>query len=84
MSQPGREGNYIESSGSAMFVYALLKGSRLEFISGKLAHDATVTGSRAYEYLTTTFVVKEANGVLGYNRTVAVSREMITWDWLEY
>ncbi|THV05852.1 hypothetical protein K435DRAFT_61999 [Dendrothele bispora CBS 962.96] len=31
--QPGREGNYIESSGSAMFVYTLLKGLRLGYIS---------------------------------------------------
>ncbi|KAK8223618.1 glycosyl hydrolase [Phyllosticta paracitricarpa] len=32
LDQPGREGNYIESSGSAMFVYALLKGVRLGFL----------------------------------------------------
>ncbi|KAK7530384.1 Six-hairpin glycosidase-like protein [Phyllosticta citribraziliensis] len=31
LDQPGREGNYIESSASAMFVYALLKGERLGF-----------------------------------------------------
>ncbi|THV05813.1 Six-hairpin glycosidase [Dendrothele bispora CBS 962.96] len=33
MDQPGKEGNYIESSGSAMFVYTLLKGLRLGYLS---------------------------------------------------
>lgn len=72
MSEPGRAGNYIESSGSAMFVYALLKSARLGYVSGRLAHDATAVGSRAYEYLTKSFVVREANGTLGYNGTVSV------------
>jgi unsaturated rhamnogalacturonyl hydrolase len=27
---PGREGNYLETSGSAMIAYAILKGVRLE------------------------------------------------------
>ena len=30
---PGREGNYIETSGSAMVAYALLKGARLGVLS---------------------------------------------------
>lgn len=34
---PGREGNYIETSGSAMVSYALLKGSRLGMLSGDYA-----------------------------------------------
>ena len=29
LDQPGREGNYLESTASAMFVYAMLKGVRL-------------------------------------------------------
>ena len=29
VDQPGREGNYLESSGSAMVAYAMLKGARL-------------------------------------------------------
>src|SRR4051812_22470435 len=32
ITQPGRSGNYFESSGSAMFVYSLLKGVRLGYI----------------------------------------------------
>jgi unsaturated rhamnogalacturonyl hydrolase len=29
---PGREGNYLETSGSAMVAYAILKGARLEVL----------------------------------------------------
>ncbi|KAJ7160778.1 Six-hairpin glycosidase-like protein [Mycena filopes] len=71
LDQPGRAGNYIESSGSAMFTYALLKGVRL----GYLEDDAalyTGVASRAYAYIADTFVVNNGNGTLGYNGTVAV------------
>ena len=34
LDQPGREGNWLESSGSCMFVYALAKGVRLGYIDG--------------------------------------------------
>ncbi|KAF2093555.1 putative cell wall glycosyl hydrolase YteR [Rhizodiscina lignyota] len=67
LDQPGREGNYIESSGSAMFVYALFKGSRM----GYLPHYENAA-ARAYEYIVQNFVVDNGNGTLGYNRTVAV------------
>ncbi|KAI0117729.1 Six-hairpin glycosidase-like protein [Nemania sp. FL0031] len=72
VDQPGREGNYIESSGTAMFSYALLKGARLGYLPKKLVPTATAVGARAQKYLTNTFVVKEANGTLSYNGTVAV------------
>ncbi|KAH8885627.1 Six-hairpin glycosidase [Thozetella sp. PMI_491] len=68
----GREKNYIESSGSAMFAYSLLKGARLGYLTGDLAGRATSVGVRAQKYLTDTFLVQEGNGVLGYNGTVAV------------
>lgn len=67
LDEPGKEGNYIESSGSAMFVYALFKGSRV----GYLPHYEK-TAARAYEYIVKNFVVDSGNGTLGYNRTVAV------------
>ncbi|KAI1212780.1 glycoside hydrolase family 105 protein [Annulohypoxylon truncatum] len=75
LDQPGRAGNYIESSGSAMFAYALLKGARLGYLGGAnatLAAKATQVGVRGHGYLTQTFLVKEANGTLGYNGTVSV------------
>jgi rhamnogalacturonyl hydrolase YesR len=72
VDQPGRKGNYIESSGSAMFTYSLLKGVRLGFLPGKLAPLASKVATRAHSYLTDTFVIREANGTLSYNGTVAV------------
>jgi rhamnogalacturonyl hydrolase YesR len=71
LDRPGDAGNYIESSGSAMFAYALLKGARLGYLEGVLAN-ATVVGVRARQYLTDTFVVDNGNGTLGYNGTVSV------------
>lgn len=71
LDEPGREGNYIESSGSAMFAYSLLKGARLGYL-GNITVKASAVGLRAHEYLTDTFVVGNANGTLGYNGTVAV------------
>lgn len=73
LDQPGREGNYIESSGSAMFAYALLKGQRLGYLDGvEVADDASQIGARAQAYLTDAFVVNNSNGTLGYNGTVSV------------
>ncbi|KAG8748447.1 hypothetical protein FRC12_013839 [Ceratobasidium sp. 428] len=69
MSWPGRAGNYIESSGSAMFVYSLLKGVR----KGHLPKSNYVeVAKKAYRYLEKTFVVPETNGTLSWNGTVSV------------
>jgi rhamnogalacturonyl hydrolase YesR len=67
LSQPGREGNYIESSGSSMFVYALLKGGRLGWLNG-----VENVAEKAYGYLVDTFVDDFHNGTLGWNGTVSV------------
>jgi rhamnogalacturonyl hydrolase YesR len=76
MDQPGREGNYIESSASAMLVYSLLKGARLGYLKPSLNHGMnnsyTTIASRAYEYIADTFVVDNGNGTLGWNGTVSV------------
>jgi rhamnogalacturonyl hydrolase YesR len=71
VNQPGRQGNYIESSASAMFVYTLLRGARLGYLDST-AYDAEETGKRAYRYLIDTFVVDNGNGTLGWNGTVSV------------
>lgn len=47
-----RSGNYIESSGSAMFVYGLFKSLRHGYISGEKYEAAATSG---YELLTGTF-----------------------------
>lgn len=72
MDLPGKEGNYIESSGSAMFTYALLKGARLGYIDCEFKDAAVKIATRAYDYLTSTFVVYEPDSILGYNGTVSV------------
>ncbi|KAL7621181.1 hypothetical protein AAE478_008498 [Parahypoxylon ruwenzoriense] len=82
LDEPGREANYIESSGSAMFAYALLKGSRLGYLeagstsssssSSSSLKRAKVVATRAYGYINKAFLVREANNTLGYNGTVSV------------
>lgn len=66
LNQPGRAGNYIESSGTAMFVYSLLKGTRLGYVSG-----CERIATQAYQYLVDTFVIKNGSSI-SYNGTVAV------------
>lgn len=72
VDQPGREGNYIESSVSAMFTYALFKGARLGYLPSNQTTAAQRIAERAYEYLTEAFVVYETAGTLGWNGTVSV------------
>ncbi|KAE8849073.1 hypothetical protein CFE70_004495 [Pyrenophora teres f. teres 0-1] len=82
MDQPGRKGNYIESSAGSMFVYSMLKGLRLGVLSPQTAFNATGssepsrtgfrdTATRAYEYIAKTFVVENGTA-LGWNGTVGV------------
>ncbi|KAJ4308633.1 hypothetical protein N0V94_009275, partial [Neodidymelliopsis sp. IMI 364377] len=68
LDQPGREGNYVESSGSSMFVYALLKGVRKGYLTSNTTSYVDI-GRRAYGYLEKTFVVNNGNGTLGWNGT---------------
>ena len=74
MDQPTREGNYLESSVSAMLTYALLKGNRLQYISdsGNGTDGVVAAAKKAYQSLTDRFVDQFANGTLGWNGTVAV------------
>ena len=52
MDQPGREGNYLEATCSAMFAYVLLKGYRLGYLTGRY-RDA---GIRAYKGIVDKFI----------------------------
>lgn len=76
MEFPGRDGNYIESSGSAMFVYALYKGVRLGYLSGPeagMGYKYTNLAEKCYAHILDEFVVENpGNGTLGYNGTVGV------------
>lgn len=72
VDQGGREGNYIESSATAMLSYALLKGARLGYVAEEDVQSARNISRRAHRFLTEMFVVKEADGTLGWNGTVGV------------
>ncbi|OXM83642.1 glycoside hydrolase family 88/105 protein [Paenibacillus rigui] len=55
----GREGNYLESSGSCMLTYALAKGIRLHYLA---EIDRSVV-ERAYEGILQRFVTEDEQGV---------------------
>jgi rhamnogalacturonyl hydrolase YesR len=65
---PGMEGNYIESSATAMFVYGFLKGVR----TGLLEEGYRTPASKAYELCLEKFVSKHENGTLSWEGTVEV------------
>lgn len=81
---PGEPGNYLESSSTALFTFAILKGLRLDLLtsnssSTNMDTNTTITTEllkatalRAYKYTTEAFVVDYGNGTLGYNNTVTV------------
>lgn len=65
---PGMKGNYIESSGTAMFTYGYLKGVR----TGLLDAAYRDTAVKAYDLMVQKFVKQEANGTLSWEGTVEV------------
>ncbi|KAG6312960.1 hypothetical protein E4U44_002946 [Claviceps purpurea] len=74
---PGREGNYLESSSTALFVFSYLKAVRTGLLSGGDDGAAVEVYKRAalkaYEYTNRVFVTKSAgNGTVGFDKTVAV------------
>lgn len=82
---PGQPGNYIETSGTAMFTYGMLKGMRMGYISKK---KFLPTARTAYEYTVEEKVKLESNGTitlqgtnevgsLGGNGTYEVSQNNI-------
>ncbi len=66
---PGMEGNYIESSASAMFTFGWLKGIKLGLLAEDEYYDAA---KKAYELLTTRFVRADDQGLLNWDGTVLV------------
>ncbi|KAH6984232.1 glycosyl hydrolase [Ilyonectria sp. MPI-CAGE-AT-0026] len=65
---PGREGNFIESSGSAMFTWGLLKGVDLGYLN---RDDFIETAKDSYLSLVDNFVTEAENGALVLSGTVA-------------
>lgn len=69
LDQPGREGNYVEATCSAMFTYSLLKGIRLGYLDSALEDYAEM----AYRSMLDTFVGKDADGLLELRQCCAVA-----------
>ena len=62
--QGGREGNYLETSGSAMMAYAMLKGARLGFLDKEYAAKGQKTFNGIMDkYLTVTDGVLNLGGI---------------------
>ncbi|KAG6888090.1 hypothetical protein C0995_010793 [Termitomyces sp. Mi166 len=86
LTQPGRAGNYFESSAAAMFVYALLRAVRMGYIQddpdgmGSLVEAA----KRAYGYILGNWVVGNQDGTMGWEGTVVVGSLDTTGDFNYY
>lgn len=57
---PNREGNYLETSGSAMIAYAMLKGARL----GVLEKDFATYGKETFDGICNNYLGFDENGAL--------------------
>lgn len=69
LDAPGREGNYVESTGSIMFVYAMLKGVRLGYLPAELQAEA----ANAYERFVERFVRENPDGTISITDCCAVA-----------
>ncbi|KAJ7540822.1 hypothetical protein O6H91_10G032600 [Diphasiastrum complanatum] len=67
LDQGGREGNYLESSASCMFVYALGKGVH----KGYLSSHYLVVAKLGYEGIKTKFIQEGSDGGINLTDTVA-------------
>lgn len=68
LDQPGRKGNYLEASSSAMFTYAILKGVRIGVLDPSLLE----YGKTCWENLLKTFVTVDSRGLVNLNRCCTV------------
>lgn len=69
LDQPGRPGNYLESTGSIMFVYAMLKGVRLGYLPADLKPEAM----QLYERFVERFVRENEDGTISITDCCAVA-----------
>lgn len=69
LDRSGDEGNYLESSCSAMFVYALFKGVRL----GLLDASYLKVAEKGYKGILKHFIEVDENGVVSLTRACAVA-----------
>ena len=63
------EGNYLEASGSAMFVYTLAKGGRKGYLNKSYLEDA----DKGYRGILNKLISVEDNGIVNLNQVCAVA-----------
>ena len=69
---PNHNGNYPESSSTALIIFSLLKGLRIGVIPATLKTSFKDAAIRAYNYTSKNFVVDLGNGTVEYDWTVSV------------
>ncbi len=69
LDSPGENGNYIETSCTAMFTYSLLKGVR----KGYLDKEYLVNAKAAYQGLIRNFIIVDENGMVSLTKTCGVA-----------
>ncbi len=69
LDSPKREGNYLESSCSSMFIYSFLKGARLGYLDEKFAE----IGREAFEQFKARFVRENEDGTVSLTDCCAVA-----------
>lgn len=67
--QPGREGNYLEATATALIGYALMKGVN----DGLLGDEARAAALKAWEALNRDFVREDADGTVSLTRCCSVA-----------
>lgn len=69
LDRPYGEGNYLEATASAMFVYAMLKGTRMGVLEGVSQADAQAR----YQEMLQTFVRKDEDGLVNLDHCCEVA-----------
>lgn len=82
MNFPSRAGNFLESSATGLFAYAVLRGLRLGYLGTVdswrddgdefSAEEYRRSAERAYEWLVNNALLDLGDGTVGYNLTVDV------------
>jgi unsaturated rhamnogalacturonyl hydrolase len=69
LDQGGREGNYLEATGSAMFTYTLAKGVRKSYLDSNYLEVA----QKAYKGMLSELITVESNGLVNLNKCCGVA-----------
>lgn len=69
LDRPNDKGNYFESSASAMFVYSIAKGVRMQYLPASFS----AVADKAYKGMQQEFVEQRAENMINLKGTVSVS-----------